>query len=154
MITSMMCSTMTTRNAGLVDLAHQRDRLLQLGGRQARERLVEQHQARRRRQHARDLEPLAAGRAERARALVQRAGSARPVRARPWRARAHRSAVRMAQERADHHVVEHRHVLERRRHLEGAPDAGRACSSGDARVTSLPSNIIRPVVGTCRRRGN
>ena len=32
-------------------------------------------------------------------------------------------AVRMAQERADHHVVENGHVLERRRHLEGAPDA-------------------------------
>ena len=66
MITSMMCSTITSVNAGGVDFLHQRDRLLQFGRRQPRERLVEQHQARLARKHARDLEPLAAGRAERA----------------------------------------------------------------------------------------
>jgi hypothetical protein len=37
--------------------------------------------------------------------------------------RARSRAVRMAQERADHDVLEHRHVLEGRRHLEGAADA-------------------------------
>ena len=32
--------------------------------------------------------------------------------------------VRMTQERANHHVVEHRHILERRRYLEGSANAG------------------------------
>src|ERR1700727_2532867 len=33
-------------------------------------------------------------------------------------------AMRMPQERADHHVLQHRHVFERDRHLEGTSDAG------------------------------
>jgi len=68
-----------------------------------------------------DFEALSSRRAERAGALIAaQAGhfdDAAGVIARVV-------AMRVAQERADHHVVKHRHVLERGRHLEGAPDAG------------------------------
>src|SRR5262249_45157349 len=33
------------------------------------------------------------------------------------------AAMTVAEESANHHIVEHRHILERGRHLEGAPDA-------------------------------
>ena len=74
------------------------------------------------RERARDLEAFAAGGAEPVRRLLGerlelgqlehalRLGARRPV-------------VRMAEERADHDVLEHGHVLEGRRHLEGAGDA-------------------------------
>ena len=110
------------RDAHFVDAAHQRDRFLQFGRSQAGKRFVEQHQARRGGEHAGDLQPLAAGRAERTGALVGewlKAGELDDL------ARVHErvAAMRMAQERADHHVVEHGHVLEGRRHLERAADA-------------------------------
>ncbi len=110
------------RNPGLVDRLHQRNCRLQFDGRQPGERLVEQHQPRPRREHARDLQPLASGCAERAGAQVL------PV-LQPCefehlqRMLARRSAIVVTQERADHHVLEHGQVLERGRHLEGAPDA-------------------------------
>ena len=62
--------------------------------------------------------------------------------------RALRPRVGMAQEGADHDVVEHRHVLEGERHLEGAGDARAAArASGGSRVTSAPSKRTAPAVG-------
>ena len=109
-------------------------------GGQAGERLVEQHQPRLGREHAGDLETLAAGRAERARRAGRR--PARPVNSTmPPRVLARVVAMRMPQERADHDVLEHAHVLEGGRHLEGAADAERA--------HALPArHASRP----CRRR--
>src|SRR6185437_6387217 len=72
--------------------------------------------------HARDLEPLAPGRAEAALAemrLLLEAGHLDHVQ----RTVARLAAPGMAQEGADHHVLEDGHVLEGRRHLEGAADA-------------------------------
>jgi len=53
-------------DAGLVDTAYQRNRLLQFGWREAGKRLIEQQQARLGCKHAGDLQSLAARRAERA----------------------------------------------------------------------------------------
>ncbi len=133
----------------LVDSAHQRDRLLQFGRGQARERFVEQHQPRTGREHAGDLEPLASGRAERTGALRALVAQARSVRRSAARVFARVAAMVMAQKRADHHVLEHGHVLERRRHLEGAADAG-ACVRLRPRRGSrrCRRTAMRPVVGT------
>ena len=91
-----------------------------LGRRQPGHRLVEQQHLGLGRERAGDLQPLAAGRAEAARRRVDRRGRGRRAAARraPW-PRASRG-VGMAQQRADHGVVEHRHRFEGERHLEGA----------------------------------
>ena len=111
------------RDAHAVDATQQLDRALDLAGCQPRQRLVEQHQPRLQRQHARNLQPLAAGRAEPARPLigeVRKPGDLQHLE----RTLACVGAMRMAQIGADHDILQHRHVLERRRHLEGAADAG------------------------------
>ena len=56
-------------------------------------------------------------------------------------------AMRGAQKRADHHVLQHRHALEGLRHLEGAGEAERrARLSGGMAVMSWPSNSTLPEV--------
>ena len=63
----------------------------------------------------------------------------------PWR---RHGRVAVAQESADHHVVEHRHGLECQRHLEGAGDAeGGALPRAASRVTSRPLKCTVPDVG-------
>ena len=108
-------------DAHVVDAPHQRDRRLQFGRRQAGKQLVEQQQARLGGEHAGDFEALASRRAERARPLIA-AQSGQLDDATGLIAGI--VAMRMPQERADHHVLQHRHVFERDRHLEGATDAG------------------------------
>ena len=106
-----------------------------LGRGQPGQRLVQQQQLRLGRQRAGDLQPLAPRRA-------QGAGRAcRPARARPVKSstssalRARVATAAVAQEGADHDVLGHRHVLERRRHLEGArhaqPGVGPRARRGD-----------------------
>ncbi len=70
-MTSMMCSTMTRVMPLRMDPPHQLDRRLDLDRGQPGKRLVEQHEARLAGQHAGDLEPLAARRAEAAGALLR-----------------------------------------------------------------------------------
>ena len=123
MITSMMCSTITSVTPVWWILRTSAIACCSSAGVRPGERLVEQHQPRPGREHARDLEPLAPGRAERARARRSCRSFEPDQLEHLQRMRARVAAMRMAQERADHHVVEHGHVLERRRHLEGAPDA-------------------------------
>ena len=68
------------RDAAAMDVAHQLDRLLHLGRRQAGHRLVEQQHLGLGGQRAGDLQPLAAGRAEAIAPARRRAGSCRPAR--------------------------------------------------------------------------
>ena len=124
MITSMMCSTMTSVTPMLVDPAHQRDRALHFGRRQPGERLVEQHQPRLR-SPARARSPAACGRACRARARAdRRRAQARSISS--TSSACSRASARWGWRRnaPTIDVLEHRHVLEGRRHLEGAADAG------------------------------
>jgi hypothetical protein len=106
-------------NAGTMDVAHEIDRELHLALRQARHRFIEQQHLRLGRQCAGDFEPLAAGRAERS---CRRFGELAHADARQDSPRAcfGLGAVRGAQERTDHHILQHRHALECLRHLEGA----------------------------------
>ena len=104
MITSMMCSTITSVTPEAWMRAHQLDGLADLGGREAGHGLVQQQHAGLRGQRAGDLEPLAPGRAQAARRRVGDVGEAGALdhgaRAGPRLGR-----VGGAQEGADGHVV-------------------------------------------------
>ena len=102
-----------------MDVAHEIDRKLHLALGQAGHGFVEQQHLGLGRERARDLEPLAAGRAERARRRIRKPRHADTLQ--------HGAglglglgAMRGAQERADHHVLQHRHAFKGLRHLEGA----------------------------------
>jgi hypothetical protein len=111
----------------LVNAPHQRDGLVQFGRRQAGERFIQQQETRLRRQHARDLETLASRRTERPRRLFRmKAGQFDDAK----RLFARIVAMRMAQERANHHIMQDAHVLERGRHLKSSPDAGTRAGFG------------------------
>ena len=86
---------------------------------QARHRLIEQQDFRFGGERARDFEPLAAGRAERACRRIRQCAEADALQHRARLGLGLRS-MRRAQKRADHDVLEHRHAFERLRHLEGA----------------------------------
>ena len=110
------------RDAGAVDLPHQLDGRADLGRGEAGHGLVEQQHLGLGGERAGDLEPLAPGRAE---ALGRRIGDGAEADVIDHLARlvAGGGGAGIAQEGADHHVVQHRHGLERQRHLEGAGDA-------------------------------
>ena len=113
---------MTSVMPGTMDVAHQIDRKLHLALGEPRHRLVEQQHLWLGGQRARDFQPLAAGRAERARRRIRKPAHADPLQHGAG-ARFGFGAMRGAQERADHHVLQHRHALEGLRHLEGAREA-------------------------------
>jgi hypothetical protein len=110
---------MTKGNAGTMDVAHEIDRELHLALGETRHRFIEQQNFWLGRQRAGDFEPLAAGRAERS---CRRFGELAHADALQHGARAcfGLGAMRRAQERADHDILQHRHALECLRHLEGA----------------------------------
>ena len=108
------------RDAGTVDVAHEIDGELHLAlALRPGHGLVEQQHLRLGRQRAGDLQPLAAGRAERARRRVRKPAHADALqhRARPGLGL---GAMRGAQEGADHDVLQHRHAFKGLRHLERA----------------------------------
>src|SRR5207237_890451 len=119
--------------------AHELDRLLDLGGCEAGEGLVEQEQPRLRRQRAGDLQPLAPGSPQGAGPVQgerSQAGELEdPQRRRPGvgPARMRRKAPTMALSR----IVISSNVAGTW-WVRAMPS--RACSSGDARVTSAPLN--------------
>ena len=86
---------------------------------EARHGLVEQQHFRFGRERTRNLQPLAAGRAERARRRVRKPAHADPLQ-HGARLFLGLGAMRGAQEGADHDVLQHRHALKRLRHLECA----------------------------------
>ena len=110
------------RDAGTMDVAHQIDRELHLALGEARHRFIEQQHLGFGRERTRDLEPLAAGRSERARRRIRQPAHADALQ-HGARFGFGFGAMRGAQKRADHHVLQHRHALEGLRHLEGAGEA-------------------------------
>ena len=109
-------------------------------------RLVEQQHLGLGGQRPGDLQPLAAGRAE---AVGRRVGDEAEADALQHLARlgARVARVGMAQEGADHDVVEHRHGLERQRHLEGAGDAEPGARLRRQPRDVAPSKYTVPEVG-------
>ena len=113
---------MTSVTAELMDAADQGDRSLQLGRGEARQRFVEQHETRAGREHSGDLEALASG-------CAQRSGTLRSLRRKTRQlddmqgVLARVAPMVVPQKRADHHIVEHRHIFEGDRHLESASDS-------------------------------
>ena len=109
-------------NAGTMDVAHQIDGKLHFALGEACHRFVEQQHLGLGRQRAGDFKPLAARRSQRPRRRVRQPAHADAFQ-HGERTRFGFGAMRRAQKRADHHILQYRHALERLRHLKGPREA-------------------------------